>query len=124
MRIIDYKTGKFEKKEILVKDWEDLIDKPEMAKPFQLMFYAYLAKSSSDKPIQSGIVSFRMLSEGFMKVKTSEKLENLVEDDFHNFEMILKEILKEMFDKNVPFTQTGDIERCTYCPFTKICNKT
>jgi len=123
LRIIDYKTGYFNKKEVLIKDWEDLIDKPLMDKCFQLMFYAYLAQGEYEKPMQSGIISFRMLSEGFLHVKTLENNNHLSDTDFTYFETILKLILTEMFDKNIPFDQTEEIERCVYCPFAMICNR-
>jgi len=36
---------------------------------------------------------------------------------------VLQQILTEMFDKNIPFNPTEEIERCTYCPFAMICNR-
>ena len=37
------------------------------------------------------------------------------------FEAGLKEMLEEMFDPNVPFTQTMNNTVCRYCPYREIC---
>ena len=123
LRIIDYKTGYFDKKEVLIKDWEDLINKPFMDKSFQLLFYAYLAKDDYNNSIQSGIISFRNIKEGFHYLITPENTKNINNIDFNYFENVLQQILTEMFDKNIPFNPTEEIERCTYCPFAMICNR-
>ncbi len=123
IRIIDYKTGFFDKREVNIKDWNDLIDKPAMDKCFQLLFYAYLAQGIYDKSIQSGIIGFKKLSEGFVSVTTETKDEFLSDTDLKSFETIMQQIFSEMFDKNIPFSQTEDVERCAFCPFTTICNK-
>ena len=35
----------------------------------------------------------------------------------------LQELLKEIFDKDVPFDQTEEFERCSYCDFKSICKR-
>jgi len=45
---------------------------------------------------------------------------NQVSDEFHT---LLHHLLEEIYDPNVPFTQTTNTEHCTYCPFIDICRQ-
>jgi hypothetical protein len=39
------------------------------------------------------------------------------------FESSLLKLLNEIFDPEVPFKQTKDEARCTYCPYAGICHR-
>ena len=69
-RIIDYKTGTVEKKELEIKDWLDLRTLPELDKSFQLLTYAYLLynKLAPDENYEAGIISFKKIKTGFLPV--------------------------------------------------------
>ena len=65
LRIIDYKTGKVEPKEIQANDVEKL-PRNSIPKGFQLFLYAYMYKSECyDQDLEAGIVSFRALKRVF-----------------------------------------------------------
>ena len=34
---------------------------------------------------------------------------------------LLNGLVCEIFDERIPFSQTQDTERCTYCPFKQLC---
>jgi hypothetical protein len=39
------------------------------------------------------------------------------------FELKLGEKLNEIFNVDIPFVQTTNLETCKYCPFKKICQR-
>jgi hypothetical protein len=123
VRIIDYKTGYFDSKDLMIKQWNDLTNKPTMDKCFQLLFYSYLAEEKYDKTILAGIISFKKLSEGFVVVRDVSKEEHSADNYLKSFDFIVRQILTDMFERAVPFDQTDDYERCELCPYNLICHR-
>ena len=70
-RILDYKTGKVEAKDLSVAVWEDLISNTNKAKAFQLMLYAYLFLKNNHhiKNAWAGNFSFKNQKEGLLCLK-------------------------------------------------------
>lgn len=124
IRLIDYKTGKAERKELEIKEWEEITGKPEIHKSFQLLMYAWLYSRSTgnEMPVQSGIVSFRKLKEGLMTVQTPEG-DFLFPETLNTFEMALRNLLDKLFDPQTDFTQTSDENICRLCAFNTICRR-
>jgi ATP-dependent helicase/nuclease subunit B len=125
IRIIDYKTGKAEDKELKFDDWDMLEQDSNLAKSFQLLTYAYLYQKmnpSITDNITSGIITFRELSRGLKTVNIS-KSESLNVELLAEFENQLKKILINIFDENSAFTQTTEVSNCEYCSFKGICNR-
>ena len=113
-RIIDYKTGKVEQTNVTVVNWEDLpTDYKKYSKSFQVLMYAYmLSKKTALKfPVEAGIISFKNLSEGFIKFAKKEKPgnskkdTNITEDTLSDFEVELKKLITEICNPNIPFTE-------------------
>ena len=105
-RIIDYKTGKVESKDLNIKNWDDLIVNDKFAKCFQVLFYSFLYKENmglnpDQLSFESGIISFKNLKLGFMKVNNS--MINPI--DMDNFLIKLDELILEIFNKRVPFQE-------------------
>jgi ATP-dependent helicase/nuclease subunit B len=124
-RIIDYKTGKVERWELKLKSWEELLTDSKLDKCFQLLFYAFLY--SYQKPVNlssvvPGIITFRSMSSGLLTITLPED-ELPGEQSNRNFEKILKSILGDIFNPELPFQQTELIESCQYCSFASICNR-
>jgi CRISPR/Cas system-associated exonuclease Cas4 (RecB family) len=125
IRIIDYKTGSVQPGELKIKSWDKLISDPKMAKAFQLLMYAYLYYRNQPIPgirIQTGNISMRRISEGFLSVKLPQDQE-IGKESMEIFEELLKDLLEKILDPKIPFIQTEDVENCTYCPFTSICTR-
>ncbi len=124
IRIIDYKTGYVEKRDLTLKNWEDLMTEPKYDKNFQLLFYGWLYGKNNNVigELETGIISFRQLSAGMMSAGLPEK-EPVTVSALTEFEEILKSILMEIFDEEVPFTQTDVYDDCRYCPYTSICGR-
>ncbi len=125
LRIIDYKTGKVEKNELSFESMDLLLNEPKLGKSFQLLMYAYLFSKNKGENIfemESGVVSVGNQTKGFMKVEVNKET-NLDSNTMGSFEEILKTLLSEIMDKNVPFQQVEDVRRCKYCPYLEICNR-
>ena len=126
VRIVDYKSGKVEQKDLTFKDFSELITDSKKAKAFQLMTYAYLyAKSNLQEDISftAGIYSFRNLENGLILVKqdkTPLKINALVVQEF---EKQLQLLLSTVLDEDTEFTPTKDIDACQWCDFKKVCGR-
>ncbi|MCF6170544.1 MAG: PD-(D/E)XK nuclease family protein [Bacteroidales bacterium] len=122
--LADYKTGKVVKKDLKVEGWETLLTDHRKSKAFQLLFYTYLylKNNAATQEITPGIFSFRNSKEGFITLALPEGYD--FNELTHEFEKVLTEILLEIFDSEVPFTQTGDADACIWCDYQNICNRT
>lgn len=122
--LIDYKTGSAEKKDVTIKEWEQVQNDSSIDKGFQLLMYAWLYSKTKGNslPIVSGIVSFRKLSSGLLKVETPEG-NVVVAETLRNFEIELTKLLETLFDEEKEFTQTEDVDDCVYCDFKGICRR-
>jgi hypothetical protein len=107
LRIIDYKTGSVEQRQLSVKNWELIsTDYIKYSKSFQVLLYAYMyAKSNQisfdDTIIESGVISFKKLKVGFMKVNNKA----ISKTDIDNFEKELKILITEICNKEIPFKE-------------------
>ena len=130
IRIIDYKTGLVDKKELVLQEWTDLLDDPEKDKCFQLLMYAYLLDDVfriTDATVEAGIMSLKRVKTGFLPIAIPNEKEGLNKGiDHHSlksFEEILFRILQEMFDPEVPFDQTENLDICKRCPYINLCGR-
>jgi CRISPR/Cas system-associated exonuclease Cas4 (RecB family) len=125
VRVIDYKTGSVQSRELNLKSWDKLTGDPQMAKAFQLLLYAWLYyKNQHDQRdnLQSGNFTLRKISSGFMKVKLPEGKE-IDQESMEIFEEMLVKLLEDILDPGIPFVQAEDEENCRNCPFTAICTR-
>ncbi|UII81743.1 PD-(D/E)XK nuclease family protein [Flagellimonas sp. CMM7] len=103
-RIIDYKTGKVEPRNVKVTDWEELVLNYDKSKAFQLLCYAFLYSKKHDaNSLQAGIYSFKNLSQGFLPFYSDGI--NIDHDTLNTFETYLKRIILEICDSRIPFTE-------------------
>lgn len=122
-RIIDYKTGTVDnaKQSSKVTD-EDHIARVfsdiKLKENFQQLFYASLYLNANKRSnLIVGIYPLKRITGGvfwFEEEPISAEKIKLFEDN-------LKMLLKKIFDKTTPFTQTTDVEHCKYCPYKSIC---
>jgi ATP-dependent helicase/nuclease subunit B len=124
IRIIDYKTGKAEDKELKIKEWSQLSTDTNLAKSFQLLMYAWMYKKSNPEvnTVKSGIISFRQLSAGLKTVKINDA-DTITESEMLLFEEQLNGIVSEIFNKSQAFNQTKELDNCKYCSFKGICGR-
>ncbi len=133
--IIDFKTGNIDSLQFTFKNnynngyLFDQLQKNEQV--LQLICYYFLvAKSgyiSSDTRCRLGIYSFR----NQQKKEHMQYLKRSRNKDYH-FEgktdigksiLVLKHIIAEILDAEVPFQQTENSDKCEYCPYKNICGR-
>ena len=109
IRIIDYKTGKVEKKNVTLKSWKGLTDDIKNDKIIQILAYAFMFENDANgKPIEAGIISFKNLKSGFLPFSFKEGKEEKTAIDvdiFHEYleQMVL--LLNEILDETKSFDE-------------------
>jgi hypothetical protein len=126
-RIIDYKSGSVKPNELKIEDIADLREGFSNGYAFQLMMYGYLFFSKMENTqlgILSGIAPLKKSGQGFIPVKTPDNAEGvLCKSDFDQFELLLHDLLTDLFDPAKPFHQTDNVDNCRYCPFITTCGR-
>lgn len=125
IRIIDYKSGSVNDSDVVIKkNVNELKDLSE--KSLQLLIYKYLYKKAHNDiaadDIEPGIIGLRKISKGVFSLSNNSSLfigEDLIED----FESKLSAIYNEILDKDIPFRQTEDENKCLNCSFVAICKR-
>ncbi|RIV43902.1 PD-(D/E)XK nuclease family protein [Flagellimonas pelagia] len=108
LRIIDYKTGKVEPKNVKITDWEELITNYDKSKAFQLLCYAYLyAKKHPVQQMKAGIYSFKSLSQGLFSF-TEDKNPIIDQQTLSTFERYLNRLILEICSVEIPLTEKKD----------------
>ncbi|MBI5402287.1 MAG: PD-(D/E)XK nuclease family protein [Ignavibacteriae bacterium] len=121
-RIIDYKTGGFElkkfKKDNPTEYFENLISNSDFKENFQAFFYGYFYSGKhKEEKINVGIYPVKKLNEGIHTL-----MDGYIENELFNiFEDNLKKLFEEIFNPEIPFKQTEDEKRCSYCPYAGFC---
>lgn len=126
LRFIDFKTGD---EDISTSEVKNLLSRDNTDKDgmFQLFTYseAYLAMNGVDRRIQPVLHPMRRLSAGadleFLKVKGA-----VVSDyrDYRDeFRPLVHDLIKEIFDPEVSFSQCPKIDGCKFCPFLTLCGR-
>ena len=114
-RIVDYKTGKVSAADLKITDWELLVTDEKYSKAFQVLMYAYIYLKSDEEEIplpgtlESGIISFKNLKSGFMKVGG----QTISESQLASFVEKLDFLLKELYDLDIPF-QEKEVQSFSY----------
>jgi ATP-dependent helicase/DNAse subunit B len=109
LRIIDYKTGKVEQKNVTLKDWTGLTEDIKNEKIIQVLAYAFMYQhETKNSQIEAGIISFKNLKSGFLpftfeenKVKTTVITEEIMENYLAQIVVLLQEIL----NVEIPFEE-------------------
>lgn len=129
-RIIDYKTGKGV---LRYKEMKDLFDKEMKDRPkavMQVFMYSHLYMlDHPDKILEPGIYYLRNLFDTKFDpdvISKSGRGDGRITDFSEyrpEFTGYFDACLEEIFDPQVPFSQTPTGEACKWCIFTNICKK-
>ncbi|WP_106828446.1 PD-(D/E)XK nuclease family protein [Parabacteroides pacaensis] len=131
LRILDYKSGRgssvFDSVENLFN--KDLKERSKAV--MQVFMYAWMyTEEGEGKPVLPGIYYMRSLfTETFdsrIYIKPQGGKREAIPDYAlfrGTFEEALKHCLDEIFDKNIPFSQTSVEISCGYCQFKNLCGK-
>ncbi|MFD3407943.1 PD-(D/E)XK nuclease family protein [Aquirufa sp. HETE-83D] len=142
LRIVDYKTGKVEKKD--VKAGESLTDTLQDAdlkgKLFQLWMYKYLVTKELQKSpeerieplqglelnrvtIQPGIISFRNFKDQLISSPLTFSEEESEIDFIRESESVIKHWVHQLVSPESTFEKTVNLDQCSLCDFTSICHR-
>jgi CRISPR/Cas system-associated exonuclease Cas4 (RecB family) len=122
IRVVDYKSGSVEIKDLTIGDISSITSQPEKSKAFQLMHYALLYHNNyPNERITAGNISLRRLSNGFMEPKFTDG--STVQDNLDAFRETVVALIEEILNEKDPFAQTENLELCTYCDYKNICNR-
>ena len=124
LRIIDYKTGRLDKKEITYNDRDERMP----GKWLQLMWYTLLYfrnNHPSDPLIKSGIYPLRNMRSD-VKLATwdigdGNDPEAITPEKLDRFEELLREKISDLMNPNIPFRATPSREACRFCPVKTFC---
>lgn len=133
LRIVDYKTGSGK---LEFESVEGLFDKEAKDRPkavMQVFLYAWMYQQLPEytgMPIQPAIYYLRTLFQrSFNPVVEQKKGRgkadkvNSFQDFASDFEDKLRQCLDEIFNLDIPFTQTETGKACAYCSFRGLCGK-
>jgi ATP-dependent helicase/nuclease subunit B len=126
IRIIDYKTGKVENKDLKIDKISNLPDKDDPGKLLQVMTYALLFSEMQKLPpdrLISGIISLRKTSSYLIKTDI-DKSDLITKEMLVSFKDELKLIIQSIYNITEPFNQTENLDSCRICAFKTICNRT
>ena len=126
--IIDYKTGATEH---VFGTMEDLFDKEAKKRnkaAFQTMVYGLVwdqlnPGSVSIYPAIYCLKNIFKKEDRRLQIKEGGLREVNYTELKHQFEPLLIALLEEIFNPEIPFSQTSVEEHCQYCNFTAICGK-
>jgi len=126
LRIIDYKTGRNLKLDF--KDWSQLIDRnyyDRRKEIFQTLIYSdILSQVENQDSIYPAIYKLDdLFNEQFVPnvIYQGEKL--IFQRVKDGFSTVFAEVLSEMFSVGNLYDQTKDSQKCSYCPYNKICRR-
>lgn len=127
IRVIDYKTGKGKKSDIA--DMETLFTpnrKSDSDHVFQVLFYSWLCYQHKDLtefdsfPISPAVLYTR---ENRIDMPVSINKEKIFDFSLvkEEWEENMCNLLKDLYNKDIPFRMTTEATHCKYCPFRSIC---
>jgi ATP-dependent helicase/nuclease subunit B len=116
-RIIDYKTGKVEAKDLKITDFGVMGEDYKYTKALQVMLYSFLFSEENggnfSKPVEAGIISFKNLNSGFLKMNFAEKRGGndsfISSENIDQFLIELSRIISEILNPEIPFIQNQNL---------------
>lgn len=109
VRIIDYKTGKVEAKDMILKQWNGLVSDIKNDKIIQVLAYAFIFEEQiENRQLEVGIISFKNMKNGFLPFTFKEEnigISILNESIADNYIGQLVILLNEILDQTIPFEE-------------------
>ncbi|MES2520826.1 MAG: PD-(D/E)XK nuclease family protein [Bacteroidota bacterium] len=142
VRVIDYKTGKVEAKDlkINIEDLaENLLTDKDKDKFRQLWLYKYMVLKQmtskngltingvklkeTENEVSSGIYSFRNIEAGLLQQKMEFQEGETIQDFIVESEKYLQAFVSDLLSPEKPFEKRKDVENCVYCDYRRICGR-
>jgi ATP-dependent helicase/nuclease subunit B len=123
--VADYKTGKVQGGGIKSDDISLVAADPKYSKALQLLTYAWLYSKQfevTNLSLRSGIYWLRNIAKSYDTLKI-DKSDIINSTQINEFEEVLSGILSQLYNPEIPFQKTEDINRCVHCEFVRICRR-
>lgn len=116
LRIVDYKSGMVEHKNLKISDFGLIREDYKYSKALQVMLYAFMYTKENpqtlDSPIEAGIYSLKNIKSGFIQMnfsaKRNEKDNHIAPARLKEFITEFKHIIIELFNPEIPFKENPD----------------
>ena len=109
IRIVDYKTGKVEQRNVTLKDWKGLTEDIKNEKIIQVLAYAYMFEEmAKGQEMEVGIISFKNLKSGFLPFQFRQDKDIAAVISPEIMESYLEQLvilLQEILDVELPFEE-------------------
>ncbi len=125
-RVLDYKTGKIEKKLKSLDLLFSLDRKIELNTITQILLYSLMVSAESDIAVCPGILNINELSDDYVYniCVEGKNIERFNDNKFDSeFKLGLLQCFKNLMSKEGVFTRTENIKTCEYCPYKIICDR-
>jgi len=113
VRVLDYKTGVVNPRDLQISDWQDIIVEPKFQKAFQIMCYALMAyEQKGVSEFKAGIISFKKLNNGvqFFGVKEGRQLHsNITPAELIAFKEQLVALFARILDPETEFEHKSKV---------------
>lgn len=106
VRIIDYKTGKVDPRDLVVKDWNLLLD-VKHEKAIQLLAYCLMTQETyATQQVETGIICFKNMAKEFMPLGIKTKEETIIDAPIlENYTQKIVELIAEILNPDIPFSE-------------------
>lgn len=126
--IIDYKTGTTDHSFGKISDLFDREAKKRNKAAFQTLVYGCIWDKNhpGSSPIYPSVYALKSIfkeEKSRLTIKDHDSSEVDYRQVKHLFEPLLTDLLEEIFNEEVAFSQTSIEENCNYCTFRSICGK-
>ena len=112
IRIIDYKTGKVEKSNVQLKDWNGLTLDIKNDKIIQLLCYAFMYEEQANNlEMEAGIISFKNMKAGFLPFGIKQNKEifvTITPEILENFKNEIIILINEILNAEISFKENTD----------------
>lgn len=109
IRIIDYKTGKVDKYNLVLKTWDGLTTEVKNEKIIQLLTYVFMYQPHANgMAIAAGIISFKNMKNGFMPFSFkagSTTLDEVDDNLLEAYKTQLIVLINQILNAEVPFEE-------------------
>jgi hypothetical protein len=109
IRIIDYKTGRVDKNNLILKNWDGLTLDIKNDKKIQLLCYAFMYEEKTNgMEMEAGIISFKNRKDGFLPfgIKNEKEVNTIITSEIiENFKAEIITLILEILNNEIPFLE-------------------